>query len=129
MKNEHGTELFKVGEFIAARYLEHKGYTIRECNYRTLYGEIDIIATCGDLIVFAEVKTRTHKSITNTLSNISRTKKIKLTKSATCYINRLPADANFETRFDVIILFHHVDTDTYEVHHFENAFEPVIDRD
>lgn len=115
------------GEFVAARYLEQCAYVIKERNYRTPYGEIDIIAASGDTIAFVEVKTRTLRSLTNTLSSISRAKKIKLSKSAIYYTNQLPVNAYFETRFDVIILFHHAENDTYELHHFPSAFEPVIE--
>ena len=32
------------GEVMAARYLRKKGYTLLAANYRTRFGEIDIIA-------------------------------------------------------------------------------------
>lgn len=44
----------KLGE-----YLENKGYKIIERNFRKGYGEIDIIATHKNILVFVEVKTRT----------------------------------------------------------------------
>lgn len=48
-----------LGESAAAEYLASLGYTVRERNFRTPHGEIDIIATDGDRTVFIEVKTRT----------------------------------------------------------------------
>ncbi|PLV57474.1 YraN family protein [Thermotoga sp. SG1] len=47
---------WKAAEDIACNFLKKKGYKILERNYRTKYGEIDIIARCGKEIVFVEVK-------------------------------------------------------------------------
>lgn len=49
----------KLGEEIATKYLKDKGYKIIERNFRKGYGEIDIIATLNNTLVFIEVKTRT----------------------------------------------------------------------
>ena len=50
------------GEYLAKLYLEQKGYIFIRANYRTKYGEIDLILQENDEIVFAEVKTRTFHS-------------------------------------------------------------------
>src|SRR5690242_17148263 len=47
-----------LGERLAADHLRRAGYRIVERNYRTRYGELDIVADCDDCIVFCEVKTR-----------------------------------------------------------------------
>ena len=47
-----------LGERLAADHLRRAGYRIVERNYRTRYGELDIVADCGDCLVFCEVKTR-----------------------------------------------------------------------
>ncbi len=46
----------RIGEDIAARYLENKGFTVIEKNYRKKYGEIDIIVERGKILHFIEVK-------------------------------------------------------------------------
>jgi len=51
-------KLGKLGESLAAKYLQKRGYSIIERNFRIRYGEIDIIARDGDTLVFVEVKTR-----------------------------------------------------------------------
>ena len=48
----------KIGEDLAVKFLEKKGYTIIERNFRRHYGEIDIIALFNQTLVFIEVKTR-----------------------------------------------------------------------
>lgn len=56
------------GESLAAEYLQIKGYQILQRNYRSKWGEIDIVARCqtpdssgsrGQIVVFVEVKTKT----------------------------------------------------------------------
>lgn len=47
-----------LGEDLACRFLEKRGYKIKERNYRTKLGEIDIIADYLGQLVFIEVKAR-----------------------------------------------------------------------
>ena len=56
VKNQQ--KLGKLGESLAAKYLQKCGYSIIERNFRVRYGEIDIIAQEGDTLIFVEVKTR-----------------------------------------------------------------------
>jgi len=46
----------KTGEDVATLFLERKGFTILERNYWKKWGEIDIIASKGDMVYFVEVK-------------------------------------------------------------------------
>lgn len=46
------------GESLAAEHLARRGFRILERNYRTPWGELDIIAFDGRTLAFCEVKTR-----------------------------------------------------------------------
>jgi putative endonuclease len=46
------------GEELAARHLEARGYQVVERNYRTRYGELDVVARDARFLVICEVKTR-----------------------------------------------------------------------
>jgi len=46
----------RLGEDLAVKHLENKGFNIIERNYLKKYGEIDIIAKINDIIHFIEVK-------------------------------------------------------------------------
>jgi putative endonuclease len=46
------------GEEIAARHLEARGFEVVERNFRTRYGELDIVARDPRFLLFCEVKTR-----------------------------------------------------------------------
>ena len=47
-----------LGERLAAEHLERAGYRVVERNFRTRYGELDIVAAGDRCLVFCEVKTR-----------------------------------------------------------------------
>jgi len=50
--------LGSLGEALAAHHLERLGLTIVARNHHTRWGEIDLIASDGETLVFCEVKTR-----------------------------------------------------------------------
>jgi putative endonuclease len=50
--------LGELGEELAARHLEARGFEVVERNFRTRYGELDVIARDARFLVFCEVKTR-----------------------------------------------------------------------
>jgi putative endonuclease len=47
-----------LGEQLAADHLVRRGFRILERNYRTRWGELDIVAFDGQTLAFCEVKTR-----------------------------------------------------------------------
>ena len=55
--DEKRKETGRIGECVAAQFLENKGFRILERNYRKTWGEIDIIAEKADIVRFVEVKT------------------------------------------------------------------------
>ena len=75
-----------LGERIAADYLTDRGYAIRERNFRTREGEIDIIAEKGDTLVFVEVRTRRSRACGTAEESITRRKKERLVALAEAYM-------------------------------------------
>ncbi len=61
-------EVGRIGEDIAAQFLERKGFKVIARNYRKPWGEIDIIAEKSGIVRFVEVKTVSRES----LSDVSR---------------------------------------------------------
>ncbi len=53
--NKH-ISIGRIGEDIAAKYLENRGYQIIQRNYRKKWGEIDIVVEKDDVLHFVEVK-------------------------------------------------------------------------
>ena len=58
MDTDPGHQLGREGEQLAAEHLVRLGYEIVERNYRTRWGELDIVARAGRTLAFCEVKTR-----------------------------------------------------------------------
>ena len=71
---KHNQILGNQGEELAANFLKKNKYKIINRNYRTPYGEIDIIARKNKLIVFVEVKTRSTTYFGSGLEAITRKK-------------------------------------------------------
>jgi len=104
----------KEGESIAIEYLLSKGYKILEKNFRTKFGEIDIIAKEGEYIVIIEVKRRISDSFGSPELSVNPKKQEKLKKLALLYLHKLGRE--HPVRFDVIAI---MDKD---IEHIENAF-------
>ncbi|UCH33048.1 MAG: YraN family protein [Armatimonadota bacterium] len=94
-------ELGRIGEDIAARYLQSRGYAILERNYRTKLGEIDIVARHGADLVFVEVKSRTPSDTFAPAESVTHAKRDKLVKLAQVYMASR-ARREERCRFDVV---------------------------
>ena len=82
-------EIGRLGEVIAKRYLQNKGYRIVKQNYRTKYAEIDLIARSKDILVFIEVRTRKDEQLGTPEESINRYKIRKLIRNAQAYMARM----------------------------------------
>ena len=90
-ENLHNRNLGNEGEDRAAAYLEKNRFSIIARNYRFgKYGEIDIIARKGDLVIFAEVKSRGTERYGGALYSISAKKKNSLKTAARAFIAAAP---------------------------------------
>ena len=58
MSDDPRHSLGSLGEQLAADHFERLGFRVLARNYRTRFGEIDLVATDDEVIVFCEVKTR-----------------------------------------------------------------------
>ena len=88
----------KLGENHVAEFLKKHGYQILERNFRTRFGEIDIIACDRKYIVFVEVKTRGEKRIAEPLEWITPGKRRRIISAADYYLQVHPC--GLQPRFD-----------------------------
>ena len=93
--------LGKEGEGLADQFLSGRGYHILSRNFRTRFGEIDIIAADGPTICFIEVKARRQARYGAPEEAVQRQKQRHMVKAAIYYLksNHL-LDA--PSRFDVV---------------------------
>lgn len=102
LKTNKRPELGRRGEALAAGYLKKQGYVMVEQNVRTRLGEIDLVASDGDCLVFVEVRTRRTGDFSPEES-VGRSKQRKLATLATQYVQRQHA-GDCDWRVDVIAI-------------------------
>ena len=115
--NEKG----KKGEFLAARYLEEKGYSVIARNYHSRYGEIDLICQKDSFLIFVEVKERKTSSFVSPLEAVTVKKQGKLILTAQQYLIKENVPSYLQPRFDVVAVLES-GKEQYSFCHIENAF-------
>lgn len=113
----------RFGEAVAEKYLTKKGLKVLKKNYFSRYGEVDIVASNKDTLIFVEVKLRKRGSFCSGREAVSASKRKKIIKTALNFISENSSDLN--ARFDVIEI---QDTGRVSgekadyIFHLENAF-------
>lgn len=113
-------ETGNMGENAVCDYLEKRGYSIVERNFRIKGGEIDIIACNSEFIVFTEVKTRKKNSLVNGMDAISSSKKKFIIRTAAGYSVKNPL--KLQPRFDIAEVITDKGRIT-DINYIENAFD------
>jgi putative endonuclease len=111
--------LGKEGEELAVRFLKKQGFRIVGKNYRTPFGEIDIIAEDGEVLVFIEVKTRSGDAFGSPFEAVDRKKRDKIRKVALCYMKKIRKEP--QARFDVLSI--DAEGGQKKIEHIRDAFE------
>jgi len=99
--SSHKQSLGKRGEELATGFLQKKGYRILERNFKARYGELDIIALLGTVLVFIEVKARMGSSFGKPEEAVTPWKLREVTKTAQFYKSLHP-ELPDSLRIDVI---------------------------
>lgn len=110
------------GEAAAAQFLERLGYRILERQMRGRFGELDLVALDGDVIVFIEVKTRSTTSAGHPTEAITTTKQRKITQSSLAYLKRR-GWLERRARIDVISVLWPDSNSEPAIQHYVNAFD------
>ena len=111
----HKKVLGKRGEALAEKYLKSQGFTLIQRNYRTPFGEADLLMKKGEDIVFVEVKTRTDDGYGTPAEAVTRTKIAHYKKIAAYYLSGKREE--IAVRFDVVEVLA-----DGAINHIENAF-------
>ncbi len=108
------------GERVAVQHLGARGYRIRERNFRTREGEIDIIAEGDGVLAFVEVRTRRGAALGSAAESITPAKRRRLLALAEAYAQDRP-DLPPQRRIDVIALDLAPDGRLLSLRHIEGA--------
>lgn len=110
----------RYGEDLVCRHLKKNRYKILERNFRTRFGEIDIIAAKKGHTAFVEVKTRNTDSFGTPAESVGKRKQKSIILAAQQYIAQSKnADSDFSFDVAEVILIEGKAT----VRYIENAFE------
>ncbi len=120
MRNSSNTKVLgKAGEDAAAAFYAQKGFSVVERNFRTRFGEIDIILEKGDTLVFAEVKALPNGDADLLAAELGPRKRRKIVETAKYFLKNHRQYSNKIIRFDAVA----VGLPGFEsVHLIENAF-------
>lgn len=112
-----------VGEDLAARALEARGYAILERRYRTDRGEIDIVAEHGETLVFVEVKARADQEFGSAAECVTPAKQRRVARMALEYLASHHV-GDRPCRFDVVAIDFAL-SDEPQVTVYPGAFDSV----
>ena len=70
------------GEEVASKYLQQHGWEILDRNWRCTTGEIDIVATRGNILAVCEVKTRRSSRFGSPIEAVTPEKYLRLRRLA-----------------------------------------------
>ena len=111
-------QVWKLGEEIARKYLEEKGYKIIEQNYRTKYSEIDLIVKKGGVLIFVEVRAKRGELFGSPEDSINKKKLKKIYFNADNYVKIKNYKGQF--RIDAVCIVLNLDNSVKRLGHYEN---------
>lgn len=100
MNNEKGRQ----GEDQACAWLASKGFTVIDRNWRVRAGEIDVIATKNQEIIFVEVKSRKTNLFGGAISSLSERRLERLKNAALVYISEHDQFQGFKISLKLIAI-------------------------
>lgn len=92
----------RLAEDRALEFLQQQGLRLIERNYRSRFGEIDLVMEDGRMVVFVEVRFRGSPRYGGGLESVDRRKQAKLIATAACFLEQRRLDR--PARFDVAAL-------------------------
>lgn len=116
----HRQRIGKWGEELAEEYLSARGMQTMHKNYRTPYGELDLIMRDGEEIVMVEVKTRTNLSFGFPESGVSEKKRQHLVRASEAFFQE-HSELNDCWRVDVVAIEGWPGNINYQIEWFKNA--------
>jgi putative endonuclease len=106
----------KQGEDQAVQFLLGEGFNIIERNFHSRFGEVDIIGTDKNILVFVEVKAWSSFGLEQLERGIDKRKQRKIIETAKYFLSMHRKYMSMAMRFDVIFI------GAGGINHFPSAF-------
>ena len=118
-------DLGKWGEEQADTFLERKGYTICDRDWRAGHRDLDIIALNEDqtILVIVEVKTRTSAELNEPEEAVNKKKIRNIGNAANLYLKQF--NVEYDVRFDIVSVTGTSDSNA-KIEHIIDAFNPLL---
>lgn len=115
----------KIGDFgeqFAQSFFEDRGYVLIEKNFRSRYGEIDLILENEEYLLFVEVKTRKNAKFAQAYEAVDRRKMEKIRQTAEIWLSEQEREK--QPRFDVLEVYVSLEGEKSvpKIIHWEDAF-------
>ncbi len=107
-------------EAMACDWLKSKKIIIKETNFYSRYGEIDIIVLENKTLCFTEVRYRKLPLFGSAAETVTASKRNKLAKTADYYLMKNPHYIKYPCRFDIIAI--NGDLSDPKIDWYKNAF-------
>lgn len=120
MKRKTTSELGKIMEDHAEKFLMRSGYIILSRNWRFKKAEIDIVAKKENVLVFVEVKSRSSEYFGAPEISINAQKEAMIIDAAQRYMEQI--NHTWEIRFDIISLIFDKSLKKVVLKHFKDAY-------
>lgn len=91
-------------ETLARAYLQNRGLDFVCANFRTPFGELDLIMREGDSFVFVEVRYRSSMAFGGAAASVDRRKQLRICRSAQYYLRGVNSGDQPPCRFDVVAI-------------------------
>ncbi|MEA2186609.1 MAG: putative endonuclease [Solirubrobacteraceae bacterium] len=115
--------LGRVGERLALEHLERLSYRLLARNYRTRFGELDLIVCDDTTIVFVEVKARRTGAVVTSLESVPPRKQRQVRSMAAAWlVEATERPRSRDLRFDVVALTVDRHGQLVRLDHLEGAF-------
>jgi putative endonuclease len=122
MAAKHTKDLGRLGERLAGEHFERLGYEVLARNHQTRFGELDLVVSDGETLVFCEVKTRRAGS-GDPWDNLHAAKRSQVRRMAAAWLTEVSDRPWFaELRFDAVGVIVDPGGELVQLDHIEAAF-------
>ena len=118
--SQHNLPKGYLGQHFAEKFLTQKGYRIISKNFRCRFGELDLIATYKNTLIFIEVKTRTSQEFGEPQEAVGFYKLRSIIKVGE-YFKSLHPKLPEALQIDVVAVSLNAQQKPAKIEHFENV--------